>query len=106
MKSISINQDTGESLELDAGQLIHQITIMKQVPSEDASGPTVIYTPLLMTYAAIEIDRATDVVREGEVTTHTWLRISIWHQEEIYPKMHVRAMGAITSSRVSRTFGT
>jgi hypothetical protein len=92
MKGIQTNTQETEALELDAGEMIHQITIFGQVDSEDESGPMVVHQPVVTLYASIEVNRATDFVRDGEVTTHTWLRIGIWFQPQILPNMRVYAL--------------
>jgi head-tail adaptor len=74
---------------LDPGELIHQITILRQQASSDISGATVIYVPFVQAYSKIEPLKGTDAFRSGQLTTQLPLIISLNWQAGILPNMRV-----------------
>ena len=80
---------------LDSGEMRHQITILRQVPSVDVSGGTVAMAPLVTCYAKIEPVRGLDVIKSGQETTQLFLVISIWWQAGILANMQVQALNGL-----------
>jgi SPP1 family predicted phage head-tail adaptor len=81
---------------LDSGEMRHQITILQQTKSSDASGNTVVMAPLYTgVWAKIEPVRGTDVIRSGQVTTQLFLTVSIWWQAGIMADMQVQTLNGL-----------
>ena len=80
---------------LDPGEMRHEITILKQAESSDASGNTVVMAPFVTAWAKIEPVRGIDVIRSGQVTTQLFLTISIWWQAGILADMQVQALNGL-----------
>jgi site-specific DNA recombinase len=73
----------------------HQIVILQQQRSSDASGSAVTMVPFVSAYAKIVVVRGTDVIKAGQVTTQLFLTISIWYQAGILADMQVQAMNGL-----------
>jgi head-tail adaptor len=80
---------------LDAGEMRHQITILKQVPASDESGNTVAMAPFITCYAKIEVVKGLDVIKSGQETTQLFLIVSIWWQAAIAANMQVQALNGL-----------
>jgi len=76
---------------IDPGAMIHRVTIQKQTPSSDESGPTVEYTDLYSVYAAIEVASASEVIRSGQIVSQVPILVKIYYQPEILANMRVVA---------------
>ena len=75
---------------LDAGELVHQITILRPVPGEDASGTTVDMVPWKTVYAKIDVLRGTDTVQSGQITSQTMVTISTWWFDGMESNMQIQ----------------
>lgn len=78
----------------DPGQRRHLITIQSLTqaspPTYDASGALVTnWTTFLSTWARILPNRATDVIRNGQTTTQTFLVLNIRYRAGILSNMRV-----------------
>ena len=74
----------------------HQIVILQQQRSSDASGSAVTMVPFVSAYAKIVVVRVhSDVIKAGQVTTQLFLTISIWYQAGIFAHMQVQAMNGL-----------
>ena len=80
---------------IDPGEMRHQITILQQQRSSDASGSAVTMVPFASAYAKIVVIRGTDVIKAGQVTTQLFLTISIWYQAGILADMQVQALNGL-----------
>jgi hypothetical protein len=84
-----------DQLLLDAGEMVHQVTLLQQVDSSDEGGPIVSTTPFATVYAKIDFTSATDVVRGGQTVTETLLTVSMWYLDGVLPSMQVQAQNGI-----------
>jgi SPP1 family predicted phage head-tail adaptor len=78
--------------QIDPGQMVHQVTILKQQQSSDISGTTTIWVPFVSTWAQIDPVRGTDVLRSGQATTQLFLTIKIRWQAGVLPSMRVQSL--------------
>jgi head-tail adaptor len=76
---------------IDPGKMIHWGTILQQIASSDISGSTVVWTPLLSTWAEIDPVRGTDVINSGQITTQLFLTVKIRWQAG--PRANMRWQG-------------
>lgn len=76
---------------VNPGELVHWVTIQHQVQSSDISGTTVIWSPLVSTWAKIDPVRGSDVLRSGQATTQLFLAVTIRWQSGILPNQRVQA---------------
>ena len=76
--------------KIDPGEMVHQITILRQQAGQDASGTVVSYRPFLTTWAAIDPVSGTDVLVSGQDTTKSFLQVRIRWQSGIEKNMRVR----------------
>lgn len=77
---------------IDPGEMVHRITILQQVRSSDISGTTVVWAPLLSTWAKIVPVKGTDVIKSGQITTQLFLTTTIFWQAGILPNMRVQSL--------------
>lgn len=76
--------------KIDPGEMVHQITILRQQAGTDISGTINTWVPLVQTWAAIDPVSGTDVLRAGQDTTKLYIRVRIRWQTGIQPNMRVQ----------------
>jgi head-tail adaptor len=76
---------------VDPGQFRHPISILQAVKTTDISGTVITWQPYLLAKAAIDPVSGTELLRGGQDTTQNLVRISMWYQPGIDPKMRVEA---------------
>ena len=76
---------------INPGELRHLVTINQQQATTDASGNEVTMVAL---YTAVPakcvVVKGTDVLKAGQVTTNTYLTVTIWFQPGILASMQLQ----------------
>ncbi len=79
---------------IDPGQFRHQITLLEQVSSSDASGMTVTYQPddiPVTAWAKIEYLRGMDIIKAGQDISQVYLKITAWYRPEFTANKRIQA---------------
>jgi SPP1 family predicted phage head-tail adaptor len=80
--------------KLNAGEMIHRVTIQRMVPAVGRTGNTFNWTDWSTgVWAKIVPVRGTDVVKGGQDTTQLYVTISIWWMPGILASMRVVGNG-------------
>lgn len=73
----------------DPGRMVHRISIQKPGQGWDESGAVIVWEDFIVTWAALEPIRGTDVVRGGQITTQLYVTVTMNYQSGINASMRV-----------------